>query len=61
MKVKLIEADQMIDFIYWNTQTNKYDTITCSVIEYLHCYCDVSKLDIYSFERSYDERTHKEK
>ena len=59
MKVKLIEADQLIEFIYWNTQTNKYDTIICSVIEYLHCYCDVSALDIYTFERNYDERRKK--
>lgn len=60
MKIKLIEADQLCDFIYWNTKTNKYDTITCSVIEYLHCYCDISKLDIYTFSRDYEERTNKD-
>lgn len=56
MKVKLIEADQLATFIYWNNDRNAYDTITCSVIEYLHTYCDISTLDIYTFERDYNER-----
>lgn len=56
MKVKLVECDQLATFIYWNAKNNRYETVTCSVIEYLHCYCDVSTLDIYTFERSYDER-----
>lgn len=56
MKINLIEADQLATFIYWNSKENVYDTITCSVIEYLHTYTDVATLDIYSFERNYDER-----
>ena len=56
MKIKLIEADQLATFIYWNSDRQAYDTITCSVIEYLHTYCDISTLDIYTFERDYDER-----
>lgn len=59
MKINLVECDQIATFIYWNTDTNCYDTITCSVIEYLNNYTDVACLDIYSFERNYDERKQK--
>lgn len=56
MKINLIEADQLATFIYWNCEKEVYDTITCSVIEYLHTYTDIATLDIYSFERNYEER-----
>lgn len=56
MKINLIEADQLVNFIYWNEKENKYDTMLCSVIEYLHCFCDVSTLDIYKLERDYEHR-----
>ena len=56
MKIKLVECDQLATFIYWNSDRNAYDTITCSVIEFLHTYTDIATLDIYTFERSYDER-----
>ena len=59
MKIKLIEADQLVTFIYWNCNTGKYETMTCSVIEYLHTYCDISTLDIYTFERDYDKKKKK--
>ena len=60
MRVKLVECYQLATFIYWNSDKNQYDTITCSVIEFLHTYTDIACLDIYSFERSYDERKNKE-
>lgn len=56
MKINLIEADQLVNFIYWNVEKNEYDTMLCSVIEYLHCYCDISQLDIYKLERDYEKR-----
>ena len=56
MTINLIEADQLVNFIYWNEKTHKYETMLCSVIEYLHCFCDVSTLDIYKLERKYDYR-----
>lgn len=56
MKINLIESDQLATFIYWNSDKEAYDTITCSVIEFLHTYTDVATLDIYSFERNYEER-----
>ncbi len=56
MKINLIEADQLINFIYWNEEKNEYDIMLCSVIEYLHCYCDISQLDIYKLERDYEKR-----
>lgn len=55
MKINLIEADQLVNFIYWNEEKNEYDTMLCSVIEYLHCYCDISQLDIYKLERDYEK------
>ncbi len=56
MTINLIEADQLVNFIYWNEIKQEYDTILCSVIEYLHCYCDVSTLDVYKLERNYEKR-----
>lgn len=59
MKINLVECDQLSTFIYWNIDKQAYDTITCSVIEFLNTYCDIASLDIYSFERNYDERFSK--
>ena len=56
MKVKLVECDQIATFIYYDSKEKQYKTIVCSVIEFLHCYTDVGTLDIYTFERNYDER-----
>lgn len=59
MKINLVECDQLATFIYWNSEKQAYDTITCSVIEFLHTYTDIACLDIYTFERNYDERSSK--
>ena len=56
MIVNLIDADQFCNFIYWDEKKKEYNMIYCSVIEYLHCYCDVSQLDIYKLEKNYENR-----